>query len=88
MATRYLEKRIRKYVIATIAESTAYLMSLHFGNWCFTDDIERATKTMTLKMAKQVRDNYYHDYGQDIELAIIPIEISYELINETEGLES
>lgn len=72
----------RKYVIATLSSPTQYLLSRHWGNWSFTDNIEAATKAMSKKVANMILNNYYHDFGMDVELAILPIEIEYRIIDE------
>ena len=46
------EKKIRKYVIATLTNPTMYLQSLHFGKYAFLD-IEGATKFITKGMANK-----------------------------------
>lgn len=79
---KYTVKMNQKYVIATLSSPTQYLVSKHWGKWAFTDNIEFATKTRTMKVAEIVKYNYYHDFGMDIELVILPVEIEYRLINE------
>ena len=79
---KYIEKKIKKYVIATI--DGAYLKKTPAKNeYCFVEDIEIATKTMSKKMIQQVLDYYYQDTMTNIELVIVPVEITYELIDES-----
>ena len=72
----------RKYVFATLSSPTTYLVSQHWGRWCFTDNLEIATKAISRNVAEIILGNYYHDLGHDIPLVIVPIEIEYKLINE------
>lgn len=81
---KHIEKVVKKYVIATLSSPTTYLVSRHWGNWYFSDDIGIATKAMTKKVAEMIRSNYYYDFGADVELIIVPVEIEYRLINESD----
>lgn len=83
---RYLEKSNKRYVIATLDNPTQYLISQN-DNICFTTDISKCTKLMNRSLATYVRDDFYnktkwHDY----ELVILPLVISYEIINEFEDV--
>lgn len=78
----YIEKKITKYVIATI--DGKYLKKTPAKKeYYFVDDIEVATKAMTRKMIKTILDYYYMDTGLNIELVIVPVNITYELVDET-----
>ena len=81
---RYIEKKTKKYVIATLDIPTLYLRKTPAKNeYCFVSDIENATKTVSKKVMKQILKYYYDDTGlNDMELVIIPIEITYEIIEE------
>lgn len=81
---RYKEKIVRKYVIATLDNPTQYLCSLHFGRYRFTD-VEGSSKFNSKKLANEMIE-YYRTDTQDNEtlLVVVPIEITYEIINETE----
>lgn len=74
---RILEKKNKKYVIATLENPTRYLKSLTKGRYAFTEDIEIATKTLSAKIANMVLNDYYRDYGRDIEMVVVPIEIEF-----------
>lgn len=77
-----MEKKIRKYVIATLTNPTMYLQSLHFGKYAFLD-IVGATKFMTKGMANNMISFYRHDLcDYETELVVLPVEITYELIKE------
>ena len=78
----YVEKKITKYVIATI--DGKYLKKTPAKKeYYFVDDIELATKAMTKKMINTILDYYYMDTGLNIELVVVPVNITYELIDET-----
>ena len=79
---RYLEKKIRKYVIATLDNPTLYLKKTPAKKeYYFVEDIEVATKTMSEKLANSILSYYYSDTGLDTELVVVPIEITYEIID-------
>ena len=78
----FVEKKITKYVIATI--DGKYLKKTPAKKeYYFVDDIELATKAMTKKMINTILDYYYMDMGLNTELVIVPVTITYELIDET-----
>lgn len=80
---KILEKQIRKYVIATLSSPTHYLKSLHFGRYCFVEDIEGATKFLSKKLANKMISYYIADTrDSDVELVVVPVEITYSLIKE------
>ena len=79
---KYIEKKIIKYVITTV--DGRYLKKIPSQNeYYFVDDIEIATKAMDRSTINQILRYYYLDTNSDIELLTIPVEITYELINET-----
>ena len=80
---KYLEKKIVKYVIATLDNPTFYLhKTLQKKEYTFTDDIESATKAANKKVAEIIKEYYKMDTGDTSNLVIIPVEVSYCLINE------
>lgn len=80
---RYIEKKIKKFVIAT-TDGKYLRKDILSGEYHFIEDIEIATKTEKLSVAKDFLKYYYYDTNMsDIELVIIPVEITYELIDET-----
>lgn len=83
---RTKEKVIKKYVIATLDNPTQYLVKIpQKPEYLFTEDIEKATKTTSKKLANTILDYFYYDTNlRGMELVIVPIEITYEIINETE----
>ena len=84
--TRYKEKVIRKYVIATLDNPTLYIKKTpSLPEYAFVEDIEMATKLMSKKVANDMIGYFYHDTNlRDIDLVIVPVEITYEIIDETE----
>ena len=79
---KYIEKKIRKYVIATLDKPTMYLFRRN-GQWIFTDNIECASKTLSVSIALTIAKCYRVDTNDfDIELVILPIDVTYEFIDE------
>ena len=85
---KYLESTIERYVIATLDNPTTYLV-FKDENITFTRQISRATKTAGRNTANAIKNEFYAYTGRtDIELVVLPIKISYEIIkeeNKTEG---
>ena len=82
---KFLEKTTRKYVIATLDNPTLYLKKTPTKNeYCFVDNIEIATKTNSKALMKKILKYYYQDSGLNIELVVVPIDITYEIIEEDE----
>ena len=82
--SKYIEKKIRKYIIATFDNPTRYLCKTPGEKeYLFTKDIEYATKTMRYNLAEQVKQYYYNDTGMTIDLVVLPLDITYELVDET-----
>lgn len=80
---KVLEKKVTKYVIATLDNPTMYMKKVYQQKkYVFTDDIEYATKTMSKDVAQIILDYYYNDTGDNMDLVIIPVEITYSLISE------
>lgn len=82
---KYIEKKIRKYVVATLDNPTLYLKKIPSKKeYYFVEDIEVATKTMSKKMAESILQYYYLDTGFNTEMVVVPIEITYEIVDDTE----
>ena len=82
----YIEKKEKRYIIAGLdAEgNTVYLRYLLGKKWELTPNIERASKMHKRSFAKDVLDMYYHDCpGLTDKWVIVPLIITYELVNET-----
>ena len=83
---KYLEKTTTKYVIATLGSPTMYLKKTPAKNeYCFVEDIEIATKSMSNVTGDQILKYFYLDTGLDIELVVVPVEITYEIIDDEQG---
>lgn len=83
----YLESTLCRYVIATLGDPTTYLI-FKDGNISFTKQISRATKTAGRTTANTIRNEFYAYTGRtDIELVVLPVKISYEIIKEENKIE-
>lgn len=83
----YLESELCRYVIATLDSPTAYLI-FKDENITFTKQISRATKTAGRNTANAIRNEFYAYTGRtDIELVVLPVKISYEIIKEESKIE-
>lgn len=83
----YLESILERYVLATLDSPTQYLIFKN-DKVSFTQHIHRATKTAGKKTAQTIRDEFYAYTGMtDVELAILPVKISYELVLEDSMIE-
>ena len=82
---RYLEKKTKKYVAATLDTPTLYLKKTPGKpEYYFVEDIEMATKTLSKKLMDQVISYYYLDTKVNVALVAVPVEITYEIIDDTE----
>lgn len=82
MPRKHLEKKIRRYVIAS-PDSGQYLIKKPGRPiYNFTNNIIRATKCESELDAKFVIQCYYIDTHDNYDLVAIPLDITYELINE------
>lgn len=78
----FLEDVLYRYVIATLDNPTQYLV-FRDGNITFTKHITNATKTAGKATAQTIKNDFYAYTGRtDIELIILPLKISYELMRE------
>ena len=83
----YLESTLERYVIATLDNPTEYLV-FKDENITFTKQISRATKTAGKNTANAIKNEFYAYTGRnDIELVVLPIRISYEIIKEENDIE-
>lgn len=83
----YLESVLCRYAIATLENPTTYLV-FKDDNISFTKHISKATKTAGKSTAQTIKNDFYTYTGRtDIELIILPIKISYELIREEDMIE-
>ena len=83
----YLESTLCRYVIATLDNPTTYLI-FKDENITFTKQISRATKTAGRNTANAIKNEFYAYTGRtDIELVVLPIKISYEIVKERSEIE-
>jgi len=84
MPQKYLEKRVKRYVMAVV-DNGQYLMVVPGRHqYMFTKNIIEATKCMAAFDAKCIINDYHRDTGDvELDLVVIPLEITYKLINET-----
>ena len=83
---KHLESVLDRYVIASLETPTRYLV-FKDGNISFTHNIVRSTKSASRNTARAIREEFYAYTGMtDIELIILPIQISYEIIQEEEPM--
>ena len=83
----YLESTLDRYVIATLDFPTTYLI-FKDENITFTGQISRATKTAGRNTANAIKNEFYAYTGRtDIELVVLPIKISYEIVKENSEFE-
>lgn len=83
----YLESTLCRYVIATLDRPTTYLI-FKDENITFTRQISRATKAAGKTTANTIKNEFYAYTGRtDIELVILPIRISYEIVKEENNIE-
>lgn len=83
----FLESTLDRYVIATLDRPTSYLI-FKDENITFTKQISRATKTAGRITANTIKNEFYAYTGRtDIELVVLPIRISYEIIKEENNVE-
>lgn len=79
---KYIEKELKRYVIAAVSNPSQYLV-VEDGEVSFTSDIIKCTKAVSKRTAEYMRNLFYEKTGQtDIELVIIPLMITYELVRE------
>ena len=78
----YLESVLGRYVIATLTNPTTYLI-FKDDNITFTKQISRATKTAGRATANAIKNEFYAYTGRtDVELVVLPVKISYEILKE------
>lgn len=78
----YIQKELKRYVIATLDNPTKFLIFAN-NKIRFTTDIKECTKTSKKDLAESIKDEFYsYTKRYDIELIVVPLVIKYELINE------
>lgn len=77
---KYKEKEIKRYIIADLSQPTNYLHSLRNGKYCFIDNIVNATKFVNKNIAKNICNECINNFN--IDLVVVPILITYEIVEE------
>ena len=77
---RFKEQELYRYVIADLSQPTNYIMSLRDANYCFIDNIIKATKFRSKKVAEMIWEECIRNTGLD--LVVVPVMITYEIIEE------
>ena len=77
---RFKEKELFRYVIADLSQPTNYIMSLRDANYCLIDNIIKATKFRSKKVAEDICEECIRN--TDIGLVVVPVMITYEIIEE------
>ena len=78
----YVECILKRYVVATLDSPTTYLVCKNQKN-SFTENIINSTKTVSKKVAECLKEAFYLETGRrDIQLVILPLRISYALVQE------
>ena len=77
---RFKEKELFRYVIADLSQPTNYIMSLRDANYCLIDNIIKATKFRSKKVAENICKECIRN--TDIGLVVVPVMITYEIIEE------
>lgn len=77
---RFKEKELCRYVIADLSQPTNYIMSLRNANYCFIDNILKATKFASRKVAEDICNECIRN--TNIDLVVVPVMITYEIIEE------
>lgn len=80
--SKFLEKVLNRYVIVS-PDTCCYLVSHINDNYWFTDNITQATKFTDKLDADWMIRMFHSEVNDQVDLAIVPIEITYELINQT-----
>ena len=77
---RYLEKEIKKYVIADLSQPTNYLKSMKDGRYSFIDNVVIATKFVNRYTAQEICNECIRN--TNIDLVVVPVLITYEIVEE------
>ena len=79
---KFKEKELLRYVIADLSQPTNYVMSLRDAKYCFIDNIITATKFRNKRIAEDICNECIRNTG--IDLVVVPLMITYEIIDDTE----
>ena len=79
----YIEER-RRYVIATLEDKTRFIKVLGNKRYALMDSLVASTKYTTRKLANYMINCYRESTGDMQDLVVLPVLITYDLIDETE----
>ena len=86
MEIKHLEKKKRKYIIGALSSPTMFLYKKPGEyKYQFVKNIEKATKTLDRFDAEILLKEYYQATGDNpsiFEMVVVPVDITYELIEE------
>ena len=77
---KYKEKEIKKYVIADLSQPTNYLKSMNDGRYSFIDNVVIATKFVNRYTAQEICNECIRN--TNIDLVVVPVLITYEIVEE------
>jgi hypothetical protein len=77
---RFKEKELYRYVIADLSQPTNYIMSLRDAKYCFIDNIIKATKFRSKRVAEDICNECI--CNTNLDLVVVPIMITYEIVEE------
>lgn len=77
---KYKEKEIKRYIIVDLSQPTNYLYSLRNGKYCFIDNVVNSTKFINKNIAQNICNECINNFN--IDLVVVPILITYEIVEE------
>ncbi len=83
MDMMYIEERLR-YVIASLDDPTKYVKVLGGKKYTLMESLVAATKYDNRKLANYMIQCYRESTGDLRDLVVLPVMITYDLIDETE----
>lgn len=87
MEIKHEEKKIRKYIIATVTDPVTFLYKRPGKpEYNFFKDVEKSIKFVSRQDAQDTINMYkWHTSDNELDLVVIPVDITYELIEEQEN---
>lgn len=82
---KILDRKLRRYVVASVDYPVTYLkvnLLRNGGGYEFFKDIDRTTKFTNEEDAGWAIKAYYQETGDNLDLVVVPVDISYELVFE------
>lgn len=78
----YYAEKLKCYVVATLTLPTEYVHVLGNKKYMLSTKLSGATKIVNRKTAIGLIDSYRHSTGDLQDLVVVPLEVTYELIDE------